>query len=254
MINFRDAEEKFGKLKDKKYIVVMDLELTCWEGQQWSEKQEIIEIGGVVCDAENLGLIHTFSTCVKPIYYPELSEYCMELTGISQDEINQSKNLNVELSVLFDKGLLPDPKEFVWATWGRDPVFLQAEIEKKTYKKKRMIEFDPRYINVKAHDNKRRGLKKALRAYGIKQTEPAHRALSDAISTYDLLVKMDLDVEDVHVSNTRTYRKMITSEQEQMADKFSKRNNFELDKSKKLLKYLDYNYQKAQKVLTLIQK
>ena len=120
---------RFGDIQDKKYICAMDLELTCWDTQEtrFSDKQEIIEIGVVILDANRLIIEDKISRTVKPWYHPELSDYCIDLTGITQDEVNNSKSIFTELRVLHDMGL-PDAKDFVWACWGRDPIWLQNEL------------------------------------------------------------------------------------------------------------------------------
>lgn len=77
-------------------LVVWDTEFTSWRGcdeNGWdaSEKQfkEIIQIGGVRV-GEDLEIEDTFLTHCKPKYNTDLSDYIIDLTGISQDVVNES--------------------------------------------------------------------------------------------------------------------------------------------------------------------
>lgn len=251
----QQAEERFGTLEDKEYIVVFDLELTTWkEGDPLKRpmsEMEITEIGCVMLDAKTLKRVphHSeFSINVRPTNFPILSEYCTELTGITQEMVDESMDLHnavIHLRNVF----LPPPQSFVWAAWGGDARWLQAELRAKASED--CIEFDPRYINVKLLDGKRRGLKKALKAYGIEQTLPAHRALPDAISTAELAVKLGMSIMDVQVSNSKTYQQQLNHKRHEMLEKFSHRMGLDFEFSKKLLEKSDWDYTTAKNWLTL---
>ena len=247
--------EKFGKLEDKKYIAVMDLEMTCWNTGSWDykprSKMEITEIGIEVLDLD-YNVVSTHSETVKPIYYPILSDYCKELTGISQEEIQGSRNLSLVSAKLAEQ--LPDSKEFVWACWGRDAVWLQDEIVAKSYRTKWKgyghTEFDPRSINVKLCYGKRGGLKKALEFHKLEQVEPAHRALSDAQSTSKLVKKLKLSPLDAQVSNDKTYREALNRERSDMLEKLKKQTKIANEELVyKVFKYVKWDYQMAKNVL-----
>ena len=80
----------------------MDLEATCIQ-THWtiggkmiqaskSFQNEIIEIGAVKINDSNdkLEIIDEFSAFIKPILNPELSDFCIQLTTITQDDINKA--------------------------------------------------------------------------------------------------------------------------------------------------------------------
>jgi len=243
---------KFGKLEDKKYLAVMDLELTCWDGKSWDsqprDKMEITEIGVEILDLE-YNSISKHTKTVKPIFYPILSDYCKNLTHISQEEIHLSKNLNVTAAILKEE--LPDPREFVWTCWGRDATWLQDEIVAKSYKgyiSKRFppIEFDPRFVNVKLCYGGRGGLKKALSKLNLQQVLPAHRALADAESTSKVVKALKLGPLDAQISNDRTYREALNRERKDMVDKLAKRLNLQdKDKIYNVLKLAKWDFMTA---------
>lgn len=67
------------------YFIVIDYECTCDEPQL--ENHEIIEFPAVLVDAKTLNIHSVFHSFVKPIETPILSDYCRNLTGITQEEV-----------------------------------------------------------------------------------------------------------------------------------------------------------------------
>jgi inhibitor of KinA sporulation pathway (predicted exonuclease) len=72
-------------------VTVFDLEYTAWDGslaRDWSEDwehREIIQIGAVRLSAEDgLAEIARFDALVRPTINPNLSDYVIELTGITE--------------------------------------------------------------------------------------------------------------------------------------------------------------------------
>ena len=79
-----------------RYIAV-DLEATCWSAQtdpemsaRQAEVSEIIEIGAVGLDAR-LQRVREFQCFVRPERYPVLSDFCTELTSITQAEVDAAE-------------------------------------------------------------------------------------------------------------------------------------------------------------------
>lgn len=75
-------------------VVVADLEYTSWEGaleRGWSgadEYKEVVQIGAVRIDAAaGFAERAAFSAVVRPILNPVLSDYFVDLTGISNDDL-----------------------------------------------------------------------------------------------------------------------------------------------------------------------
>ena len=77
-------------------IAILDLEYTAWNGsaaRQWAEPwewREIVQIGCVIADASNgFAIADAFEVMVQPNRNPELSEYFIALTGISQSQLEE---------------------------------------------------------------------------------------------------------------------------------------------------------------------
>lgn len=76
-------------------FAIMDLEWTSWEGankRQWSgpgEEMEIVQIGALkVKDDETLTETDTLDVLVTPRINPGLSDYFIQLTGITQERLD----------------------------------------------------------------------------------------------------------------------------------------------------------------------
>lgn len=74
-------------------IVVFDTEYTAWKGsleRSWSEPwehREVVQIGAVRLDARTLDEVAALDVIVRPVINPELSEYFIDLTGITNDRV-----------------------------------------------------------------------------------------------------------------------------------------------------------------------
>jgi len=78
------------KLPDK--FIIFDTEYTAWEGsrergwgKEWEHK-EIVQIGAII--VEDLEEKESFLEYIKPVKNPVLSEYFIDLTGITQEDVD----------------------------------------------------------------------------------------------------------------------------------------------------------------------
>lgn len=74
-------------------VVVFDTEFTAWQGSMaraWAgpgEHKEIIQIGAVVLDAASLEERRAHSVLIRPVVNPVLSDYLVDLTGITNERL-----------------------------------------------------------------------------------------------------------------------------------------------------------------------
>ncbi len=112
-------------------IILWDTEYTCWEGcdaNGWdaskNQFREFIQIAMLKINTRTMEVVGEFLSFVKPLRNPGLSDYCKQLTAISQDDIDGADH--------FDKVLLK-MKEFVGDTvcfsFGRDFLVLYENLE-----------------------------------------------------------------------------------------------------------------------------
>lgn len=75
-------------------LVVWDTEFTAWPGSQergWTgpgEHRELVQVGAVALDTANFAEIATFERIVRPKINPRLSRYFIDLTGITQQRVD----------------------------------------------------------------------------------------------------------------------------------------------------------------------
>jgi len=80
-----------------KHYLVLDFEATCQEGAR-IDPQEIIEFPCLLIRADDFSLVEQFHEYVKPVGKPLLTNYCTDLTGITQDMVEDKVTFPVVLS------------------------------------------------------------------------------------------------------------------------------------------------------------
>ncbi|GAB0092937.1 RNA-binding region-containing protein 3 [Sergentomyia squamirostris] len=70
-----------------KYLCVVDFEATCWQGHFHTEC-EIIEFPAVLFNLETGTVEEEFQQYCFPVENPKLSYFCIKLTGIKQDQVD----------------------------------------------------------------------------------------------------------------------------------------------------------------------
>ncbi|MDD4930701.1 MAG: exonuclease domain-containing protein [Candidatus Colwellbacteria bacterium] len=73
-----------------RYLAVLDFEATCWDT---NNEHEIIEFPTVIIDLDTNTVIDRFEQFVLPKNKPRLSEFCHNLTTITQDQVNSGISL-----------------------------------------------------------------------------------------------------------------------------------------------------------------
>lgn len=98
-----------------RYIIV-DVEATCWEKPFNKDDIEIIEIGAVEMASLSGPIVREFQIFVRPMHHPVLSQFCRQLTGISQLDIDHANNFAFAM-FKFMNWIGQEP--FIWGAWGR---------------------------------------------------------------------------------------------------------------------------------------
>ncbi|XP_055299823.1 ERI1 exoribonuclease 2-like [Sitodiplosis mosellana] len=84
-----------------KYLICLDFEATCWS-YDWKENAEIIEFGAILLNVNSGTIEDRFHHYVRPIRYPQLSEYCINLTGITQSMVDCQPTFSTIYSYFID--------------------------------------------------------------------------------------------------------------------------------------------------------
>lgn len=97
-----------------RYIIV-DLEATCWAGKYDRARMEMIEIGAVEMLRADAEPARSFVQFVRPIAEPQLSDYCTELTSITQADVDSGVYFYDALPRFLD-WIGPEP--YTLCSWG----------------------------------------------------------------------------------------------------------------------------------------
>ena len=170
-------------------FIILDLEATCWQGNDMNRRQEIIEIAAFSVNGYR-EWNDQFQRFVKPKENPRLSVYCTELTNISQDQINKAKQFELVFTD-FQEWVENHDQPQLLCIWGsKDMEIIRSECKAHDID----CRFLPEAINLKSqyasiHQlTKEVGLMKALDYTGIEFEGSHHRAIDDAFNTTKLFL------------------------------------------------------------------
>ncbi|XP_077131066.1 ERI1 exoribonuclease 2 isoform X2 [Ranitomeya variabilis] len=196
------------------YLIVIDFESTCWKDTK-CYGQEIIEFPAVLLNTTRGEIESEFHTYVQPQEHPVLSDFCTELTGIKQQQVDDGVPLKICLSqfstwiqklqkerhIIFP-GVLPTPTSseqkmcgFVtWSDWDLG-VCLLYECRRKQLRKPDILNswIDLRLTYKLFYNRKPKGLNGALQDVGIEFSGREHSGLDDSRNTARLAWRMISD-------------------------------------------------------------
>ncbi|XP_012587501.1 PREDICTED: ERI1 exoribonuclease 2 isoform X2 [Condylura cristata] len=197
------------------YLIVIDFESTCWNDGKRHLSQEIIEFPAVLLNTSTGEIESEFHAYVQPQEHPILSEFCMELTGIKQAQVNEGFPLKICLSQ-FCKWIhkIQQQKKIIFATDVSDlstsevklcafvtwsdwdlGVCLEYECKRKQLLKPVFLNswIDLRVTYKIFYKRKPKGLSGALKEVGIEFSGREHSGLDDSRNTALLAWKMIRD-------------------------------------------------------------
>ncbi|CAH9113796.1 unnamed protein product [Cuscuta epithymum] len=180
------------QFQDIQYFVVIDFEATC-DKERNPHPQEIIEFPSVIVSSMTGQLEACFQTYVRPTCNELLSDFCKDLTGIQQIQVDRGVTLSEALHKhdkwLEKKGI--KHSNFAVVTWSNWDCRVMLESECR-YKKIQKPPYFNKWINLKVPFRETFGggrctLKEAVQLAGIEWQGRAHCGLDDAKNTARLL-------------------------------------------------------------------
>jgi len=169
--------------------IIFDLEATCWD--QWDKSQnETIEIGAVKINYHG-EILSEFNAFIRPIRYPKLSQFCINLTGIQQDEIDKAAYFS-EVIEAFKSWIGVDRQDYCLCSWG---YYDRIQFESDCKLHGISSEWVSKHISLKHQypifKNLKRaiGMKNALIEEGMKLTGAHHRGIDDARNIAKIFLK-----------------------------------------------------------------
>ena len=188
-----------------KFLIVIDFEATCWKER--GESSEIIEFPAVLFNTETAQILDTFHTYVQPTEQPVLSNFCKNLTGITQDQVDSGMPIGTAL-MLFNTWLEKKKSDLnfvineimegkacctlvTWTDWDFN-ICLANECRRKGLRKLPCFNAwaDLKCIYKKFYERQPQGLNGALQDLGLKFDGREHCGKADAENTAKLAGKM----------------------------------------------------------------
>jgi len=165
-----------------KYFLIVDLEATCCDKQSIPRREmETIEIGAVMVESNELRIIDEFSIFIKPSKHPTLTEFCTELTSITQGDVDSAPKYPDAVKQF--KSWLYQYESFLFCSWGdydKNQFAQDCQYHNIAYP------IGSQHINIKKLFSHSQNLKKkfgmagALRKAGLKLDGTHHRGIDDA--------------------------------------------------------------------------
>ncbi len=161
-------------------VLVIDVECTCWEElPPRRQTSEIIEIGLCVVDLQLLRRLERRSIMVKPMM-SELSDFCTQLTGITNDMVVDAPPLEEAVRILRDQYRAGDRLFASWGDYDRKQFQRNCALYNLKYP------FGPTHLNVKnlfssaLGLNQELGIDEACQRLGMTMEGDHHRGVDDA--------------------------------------------------------------------------
>lgn len=186
--------------------LALDLEGTCWEPGTperalQSRQTEIIEVGAAALLPFGGEPLDRFSSVVRPVQHPRLTNFCLNLTGLTQARVDAAPPLPEVLAALWGwceplRALCPEPSDpITLITWGGTDAALLTRAAREhglalppwqALDAQRAFE---RWRRRSGRPGSGFGLARALSALEIPREGSAHEALSDALAAWRVLAR-----------------------------------------------------------------
>jgi 3'-5' exoribonuclease 1 len=178
-------------LEKYQHILVVDLEATCCDLQSIPRHQmETIEIGAVMVDRDTLAIVDEFQTFIKPQRHPVLTDFCKQLTSITQTQVDTAPTFPAAIALW-----QPWLKQFdrtIFGSWGEYDR-KQFQQDSKYHRIDLPYPVSSNHLNLKEQFsiaqklNKRYGMAQALNLARIGLVGTHHRGIDDARNISQLL-------------------------------------------------------------------
>ena len=177
---------------DVAVLLVADVEATCGPpGQQLDRRvREVIELGVVAVDGDSGEVLGEWSSLVRPVLRPVLSDFCTQLTGIQQHDVDGAPVFAEMWTLLQAWPCLRGPGASTFCAWGGfDRRILARECRRSGLPwllGRQHLDLRKAFSRVRKRRWESLGLRAAASRAGV-EPEGAHRALADARTAASLL-------------------------------------------------------------------
>lgn len=184
-------------------LIVTDLEATCWEEKPYDAQMETIQIASLAIpikqgkfELKENGRIFVeggFNQFVQPQINPKLTDFCKNLTGITQSQVDQADYF----PDVFERWLtwMDAYQNYLFASWGwYDYNQLSRDTERFPYWQGVMADFPhlniKEYVKMKLNRKKKMGVSSVLNDLGMEFEGSPHNAYDDVHNIIRILEKV----------------------------------------------------------------
>ncbi|MDV6327727.1 3'-5' exonuclease [Idiomarina sp. PL1-037] len=182
-------------VNSNRLYLIVDLEATCWDGnvegldrKQTVDDMEIIEFGCVIAQLDG-AVVDSRSFMVRPQVHPKLSNFCTQLTSITQRDVDSAPVYQDVVSKI--NQWLENYDLAAWGSWGNyDKNQIGAEFRRHELSPEF---FSLSHINIKQQwrqgkvNSRSAGLANAMKYHGLSFEGTHHRGIDDALNIARLL-------------------------------------------------------------------
>lgn len=149
---------------------------------------EIIEIGAVLVERDTLQAIDEFQTFIKPTKNPILTDFCKQLTSITQKDVDSAPIFPIAITEF--KTWLDKYDNFAFCSWGD---YDRHQLEQDCALHQQSFPISAPHFNIKKEFSAAQGLKKrygmaqALELANLPLTGTHHRGIDDARNMVKLM-------------------------------------------------------------------
>jgi sporulation inhibitor KapD len=191
-------------LEGQEQLLFIDFEFTMPEGKSNPKGfyPEIIEVG--IVSVKNHEIVEQYSSYVKPIRFPLLSERCKSFLQITQANIDEGISFTELISILTRHNQHHPTTVITWGNMDMKVLRQNCQLNDETFP------FTGTFRDLSMEykkffgDRNQTGLWKAVEEYGKKATGKHHRALDDALTTYNLFKLVEEDKRYLQKPNPPT--------------------------------------------------
>ncbi|MEO0488387.1 MAG: 3'-5' exonuclease [Cyanobacteria bacterium J06659_2] len=148
---------------------------------------EIIEIGAVMVASIHLAVVDEFQMFVKPVRHPILTEFCTQLTTITQAEVDQAPGFKEAIAAFSD--WLTAYENCLFCSWGdfdRNQFKQDCKFHAVPFPFQNHFNLKKAFLRAQGL-KQRRGMAQALELAGIPLVGIHHRGIDDARNISKLL-------------------------------------------------------------------
>lgn len=165
--------------------LIVDLEATCCRDKSIHRtEREVIEIGAVMYDTTTRTITSEFHSVIKPVRHPNLTQFCVQLTGITQAQVDQAETFPTVFAKFSDwANQCSDFTLTHWGSYDRKALIADCNFHSVPYTLPiTSIDFK-KLLYRKLNLGERHGLAETIKNLGLKFEGTPHSAVSDARNT-----------------------------------------------------------------------